>query len=250
MNTVFKHDKPPAALLLAAGSLRAALDDMIAAYAAAGGESFETLYGPSGGLRQHIETGTKADAFASASLRHLAALADQEKLEPPAVFARNTLCVVLRSGLRIDAGQFVEALCDPALRVATSTPGSDPMGDYTWQLFRNIDALHPGAFQALDGKAMRLSGARIPAADESSPYFAAFAEDRADAYIMYSTNALVLKQSLPQLQILRIPAAYDVRCEYGIAAGKGSDRGRHFAAFALSADGQQVLRRHGFELPQ
>jgi ABC-type molybdate transport system substrate-binding protein len=238
-----------AGLVMAAGSLRGALEDIVAAYRAAGGEAFQGLYGPSGSLRERIEAGEKTDAFASASLEHLQILANSGFVEAPATFACNALCLVSRPELTFNATHFVDVLCNPALRLATSTPGSDPMGDYTWQLFRNIDITHPGAFERLDRKALRLSGARIPGENEPSPYLLAFKEDKTDVYIMYSTNALVLKQCMPELEILRIPDTYNVRCEYGIAAATGSDRGRDFTAFARSAAGQGILRRHGFDTP-
>jgi ABC-type molybdate transport system substrate-binding protein len=238
-----------AGFIMAAGSLRGALDDVIAGYRAAGGETIHALYGPSGSIRQRIEAGAKMDVFASASLQHLDTLADAGFLEAPVTFACNALCLVSRPELTVDAACFVDVLCNPALRLATSTPGSDPMGDYTWQLFRNIDIVHSGAFERLDRKAIRLSGGHIPAENEPSPYLLAFAEDKTDVYIMYSTNALVLKQCMPQLQILRIPDTYNVRCEYGIAAATGSALGRSLTAFVRSDAGQRILHEYGFDTP-
>lgn len=249
MNSLPEHGVKFIGLVMAAGSLQAAMDEMIEAYRRTSGKAFEVVYGPSGSLRERIEEGAELEVFVSASLDHLEALAARRRLARPAIFARNELCVVQRSGLYVDGENLVDSLCSPAVRLATSTPGSDPMGDYTWQLFKKIDALHPGAFRLLEGKARKLSGARMPAAHERSPYLAAFEDDKADAYVMYRTNAIVLKRCLPQLQIVSIPDAYNVHFAYGVAAAMGDGNGGHFVDFVLSA-GQEILARHGFARPE
>lgn len=225
------------------------MDEMIAAHLGAGGAAIDAVYGPSGQLRQSIAQGRTPDVFASASLEHLEALACERMLGRPAVFAYNVLCAAVRPELHFDAAQFADCLCDPAVRLATSTPGNDPMGDYTWQLFANIDHHRVGAFRLLSEKAQQLSGSAFPAPDERSPYIAAFEKDQVDVYIMYRTNAMVVKQAWPSLQIIPVPDTYDVRCAYGIAAAADSDVGRHFAGFVLSPAGQGILARHGFEVP-
>lgn len=249
MNSVLDQDALRTGLLMAAGSLRAVMEVMLSAHLRAGGAAFETVYGPSEKLRQSIAEGRTPDVFASASLAHLEMLAPRRLLGPSSVFARNALCVVARPELHFDATKFAECLCDPAVRLATSTPGSDPMGDYTWQLFRNIGRQRPGAFEQLSQNARQLSGADIPAANERSPYIAAFEEDRADAYVMYRTNAMLVKQAMPQLQLIPVPDAYNVHCAYGIAAAMESSIGRHFVSFVLSPAGRKILTQHGFEMP-
>jgi molybdate transport system substrate-binding protein len=247
MSSDSDRDAMRTGLLMAAGSLRAAMDDIIVAHLRTDGTAFKTVYGPSGKLRQRIADGERPDAFASASLDHLHALASLHMLEEPSVFARNALCVVANSELHSDAGQFVDRLCDPAVRLATSTPGSDPMGDYTWQLFRNIDSQRAGAFRTLSEKSLKFSGTEVPALGDRSPYIAAFEDDWADAYIMYRTNAMAVKRALPQLCLIPVPDAYNVQCAYGIAAAPHSSIGRRFIGFVLSSVGQELLARHGFE---
>jgi molybdate transport system substrate-binding protein len=44
--------------------------------------------------------------------------------------------------------------------LATSTPGCDPSGDYTWQLFARIEARYPGLGNAMAGRAQPLVGGR------------------------------------------------------------------------------------------
>lgn len=237
---------PSEPVLLAAGSLRAAMGELLAAYRAGGGAQFSAVYGPSGKLRKDIESGRAVDVFASAATEHTAALARQGLLGEPAVFTHNALCVVSRPELKLRAGNLLGELGKPTLRLATSTPGSDPMGDYTWQFFRKADQRQPGLYAILDAKALRLSGTAELAPDSTLPYVAAFEQDKADAYVMYCTNAVLTKQAVPRLEILRIPDALNVRSSYGIAARSGSAEGERLLGFVLGPAGQAILRQHGF----
>jgi molybdenum ABC transporter molybdate-binding protein len=233
-------------VLLAAGSLRQAMTELLAAWRDAGGAAVEARYGPSGLLRKDIEAGRAVDVFASASLEHTDALARQGLLGTPQVFAHNDLCVVSRPDAGLHAGNLLEALGRPALRLATSTPKSDPMGDYTWQFFRNADQRRPGLFALLDAKALKLSGAAALAPESTLPYIAAFQQDQADAYIMYCTNAALTKNALPGLNVLRIPDGLNVGSSYAIAARTGSNAGAGLVRFVLGTQGQDILRKYGF----
>jgi len=51
-------------------------------------------------------------------------------------------------------------LRNPALRIATSTPGCDPCGDYTWQLFEGIEQHDAELSQQLKQRAMLLVGGK------------------------------------------------------------------------------------------
>ena len=46
----------------------------------------------------------------------------------------------------------------PGVKLGTSTPRADPAGDYAWEVFRKADKLKPGAFAALEKKALQLTG--------------------------------------------------------------------------------------------
>ncbi len=233
--------------IFAAGSLRAAMDEIIEAYTAQSSNRFSAKYGPSGKLRQEIEAGAKVDVFASASTEHTQALAQQKLLGPSEVFTHNDLCVIARAELALTAANMLEVLSQTSVRVATSTPLSDPMGDYTWQFFRNADMKRSDFYQVMDAKALKLSGATVPVAGEKLPYIRAFEDNKADAYIMYCTNAVITKKALPYLNVLRIPDALNVRSEYGIAADINSAAGKDFVRFVMQTRAQSILKKHGFD---
>ncbi len=239
-------EEKAATVMFAAGSLRTAMDEIIHAYQTQGGTVFTAKYGPSGKLRQEIEAGAKVDVFASASTDHTQALAQQKLLGPSKVFTHNDLCVVARPELSLNAANMLEILSKPSVRVATSTPVSDPMGDYTWQFFKNAESKQPGIYRLFDAKARKLSGSSVPAAGEKLPYITAFEDDKADAYIMYCTNAVITKQALPHLKVVRISDELNVRSEYGIAADVNSIVGKDFVKFIMLAPAQSILKKHGF----
>ncbi len=161
----------------AAGSLREAMQALQTAYAAerlaarppSGATPTSTtarpavrfLFGPSGKLRERIEAGEEAHLFASASPVHTERLLASGKLRSSNAFASNSLCVLARPGVAINEGNVIATLLDVNLKLGTSTPGADPSGDYTWDMFRKIDAVQPGAYARLDAKALKLVGAEI-----------------------------------------------------------------------------------------
>ena len=237
---------PNTPFMVAAGSLREVMTEMTQAYHAQGGALFNVQYGPSGNLRKEIATGKKVDVFASADVKHTDALAQAKILGESQVFAHNDLCVVARQNLGLDANNLIRKLMLPTVRVATSTPKSDPMGDYTWQFFRKAESQVQLAFQTLDHKALKLSGATAPKPGEKLPYVQAFENNQADVYVMYCTNAVTTMKSVPNLTLVRIPDELNVRSAYGIAAHPASTEGERFKRFVLSADGQQILKKYGF----
>lgn len=115
--------------IFAAGSLRHAFTAMIGAFREYRSVEVSTLYGPSGKLRERIEAGDVPDLFAAASIAHVDALVRAGILATGMPLARDSLCVLARPGVDIDASPIIDTLLDRAIRVGTSTPGADPSGD-------------------------------------------------------------------------------------------------------------------------
>lgn len=232
--------------VLAAGSLRDAMNELGQSFQKETGVGISASFGPSGKLREEIEAGRNADVFASASIDHTNALLARKLLSQSVVFARNDLCIVSRPEVGLTEENLLDVIRQPALRLATSTPLSDPMGDYTWQFFRNADRLQPGIFALLDAKALKLSGAGAPAPEAKPPYVMAFEDNQADAYVMYCTNAVNTKIFMPGLSITRIPNRLNVRSAYGIGANPSSADGKKFVQFVLGPTGKRILHKYGF----
>ena len=73
----------------------------------------------------------------------------------------------------------------------------------------------------------------------------AFEDDKADAYVVYCTNAASTLRALPQLGVVPIPDGVNVRSAYGIGARAGSAAGARFVAFVFGAEASASCMRTG-----
>jgi molybdenum ABC transporter molybdate-binding protein len=235
--------------LYAAGSLKAALDDVARAYEAKSGNKIEAKYGPSGLLKNEIASGAKADVFASANMEHPQALYDDDTSGPVARFARNKLCALVKPGLAVTTANLLDRMLDPKVKLGMSTPRFDPLGDYTDESFFKAEALKPGAKATLEQKAAKLTGAKDSALPPAGRvvYGWHVAEGRADIFLTYCTNALAAMKQYPGQQMVDLPEALAVAADYGVTVINGAPpAAQQFAEFILSADGQKILASYGF----
>lgn len=238
--------------LYAAGSLRSALGDISHEFERVFGASVEARFGPSGLLRERIESGERAQVFASANMAHPEALAVSLGVGPVVTFARNSLCALVRGGAGVTGENLLDRLLDPAVRLGTSTPGADPSGDYAWQLFDKAEALRPGAGARLKEKAMMLTGGRdpqaVPVPAGCNAYAWMIRSDRVDVFLTYGTNAILAQQEVPSLDIVPLPGGLAVGADYGVVVLDHSSADAWRLTFhLLSPAGQAVLARYGFE---
>jgi ABC-type molybdate transport system substrate-binding protein len=238
--------------LYAAGSLKAALTEVAAAFEKDGGGKVrvEATFGPSGLLRERIEKGEPAHVFASADTGHPKRLIDRgHSTGPLAVFARNQLCALARPGLSVTPDGLLDAMLDPQVRIGTSTPKADPAGDYAFALFAKAEGLKPGAQHALESKALQLTGG--PASEKAppgrNPYAWVMETGRADLFLTYCTNTLLAQKEVPSLRIIQIPAELNVGADYGMIVLKDAPAAAaDLARFILGGDAQAILTKHGF----
>jgi ABC-type molybdate transport system substrate-binding protein len=236
-------------LLHAAGSLRAALTEVAADFAAAEGVEVATAFAPSGALRERIEGGEAAQVFASANMAHPRRLAEAGMAAPAALFARNSLCAMTAPAVAATPDTLLDVMLSDAVRLGTSTPGSDPAGDYAFALFGKAERLRPGAQAALAGKALKLAGA----ADSPKPpegrnlYAWLMQEGKADLFLTYCTNAALAKAEAPEIGIVDVPPSLAVGADYGLTVMRGAPEAAwRLAMHILSPAGQAVLDRYGF----
>ena len=239
----------PGVQLYAAGSLRAAMTEVVQAFTASGGPVVSATYGASGLLRERIEKGEPAEVFASADVGNPQALARAGRASVPVVFVRNRLCALVGPGVEATSDTLLDRMLDPRIKLGTSTPKADPSGDYAWQLFEKAEQLRPGAFTALDAKALQLTGgpASPPPPADRSIYAVMIAENKADIFLTYCTNAMQAVREVPGARMISVPASLAVGADYGLTTLTGaSAASRQFAEFVMSPPAQAIFARHGF----
>ena len=235
--------------LYAAGSLRAALNEVGAAFTAATGVKVAAEYGPSGLLRDRIAKGEPAEVFASANMNHPESLAKAGKAAPAALFTRNRLCALAAPAVTVTSATLLDRMLDPAVKLGTSTPKADPSGDYAWELFAKAGKLRQGATDTLSAKALKLTGGpdSPPPPKDRNAYAHVVSSGQADLFLTYCTNAVQAKAEVPSLQIVEIPESLEVGADYGLTVIVGArPEATRFAQFLLSSTGQGILKRHGF----
>ena len=228
--------------IYAAGSLVGPLKEVIAA----SGLTVEPVFGPAGLLRQRLESSEKADLFLSADLAQPRRLVQVNKAALVIPFARNRLCSLSRENLGVTDDNLLDKMLDPKIRLATSTPGADPGGDYAWAMLSRADSIRPGAKATLEAKALQLIGspkAMVPVAGKSVAA-SIFLADKADLLIYHCSGQADTLRDVPGLVSRPLPATLEVPVVYGLTFPSQSPDARRFALFLLSEEGQAILRKN------
>ena len=77
-----------------------------------------------------------------------------------------------------------------------------------------------------------------------------FWAEQADIFLTYCTNAKAARDENPALAIVAVPTPLAVGANYGLTVlADAKPAATQFAQFVLSADGQRILARHGFDAP-
>lgn len=238
--------------VFAAGSLRGAMTAIAKDYETKTGQKIALTFGASGLLREQIEKGAAAQVFASADTDHPQRLAKQGGWQAPTIFVRNTLCALTGADINASPATLLDTLLQSTLRLGTSTPKSDPSGDYTWEMFHKADAVKPGAYAALDAKARKLVGqvdSRKPPQGRLA-YAWIMDEAQVDVFLTYCTNAVAAQKEVPRLKVVQLPPELKVGAAYGLTLR--SDAPQSAIAFAqslLEPPAQVVFQRFGFGQP-
>lgn len=237
----------------AAGSLRAPLTELGAAYKTKTGVDVRYTFGASGLLKERIEKGESADVFASANTEHPDSLAKAGLAETPRVFTRNEMCALVSPKTAATTQTLIDAMLDPANKLGTSTPKADPSGDYAWQVFERVEKLRAGSYAKLDAKALKLTGGKDspPPPANRNVYADLLANGQADLFLTYCTNATLAIKEQTQLRVIGLPKEIAVGADYGVTTLKRGSASlqkaaQKFVEFLLSAEAQSVLARFGF----
>src|SRR6516225_6804324 len=236
--------------VVGAGSLTDAFTDLLRRFPAAADTIAAPEFGPSGLMREKIETGLNVDLFASADMGQARRLAVGHPERSVIHFTRNRLCAVARTAVGLTTSNMLDRLLDPTVRLATSTPGADPGGDYAWAVFARAESVRSGARATLEAKAQRLYGGgdkTPPLLPGKGPVEGIFLTDRADVALGYCSGAAAVVHEVPGLAVVPLPPELAVGPAYGMVVLDAKPVAYRFAAFVLSEAGQAILKEHGFD---
>ena len=236
--------------LAGAGSLASAFTDLLRRFPAGPDTVATPEFGPSGLVREKIEAGADIDLFASADMAQARRLAVGHPERFVVNFTRNRLCAIARGALGLTPANMLDRLLDPTVRLATSTPGADPAGDYAWAVFARAESVRRGARAALEAKAQQLygGGGKTPLlVPFKGPVQGIFLTDRADVALGYCSGAADVVREVPGLAVAPLPPELAVGPAYGMVVLDAKPVAYRFAAFVLSEAGQAILKEHGFD---
>lgn len=233
--------------VLAAGSLRKALTPILSQFSQRHHMNINVQFGPAGLLREQIESGAEWDLFASANQEHPQTLLDQGLAHSVMPFLRNKLCLTTHRARLTPTTNWLDLLTDPSIIVGTSTPGCDPSGDYTWQLFDRVEHHRSGAGEYLKLNAKQLVGGKgslqVPATEIASAWL--IRQGLADVFVGYSHYAQWLQHDA-DIAAVTIPDADNIFATYALALH--SDVAQPLVEYLLSNDVQQQFVSAGFSL--
>ncbi len=148
------HSVQADVVLYAAGSLKGALTEVSTAFTQHTGIPVKSEFGPSGMLRERIEKGETVDVFTSADMNHPRKLTASGKAPFVVRFTGNRLCAMAKPEVGLTTDNVLEKALSPAIKLGTSTPLSDPSGDYTWKVFEKADLMASASLNLLSLSAL------------------------------------------------------------------------------------------------
>ncbi|MDA8053804.1 MAG: molybdate ABC transporter substrate-binding protein [Deltaproteobacteria bacterium] len=196
-----------------------------------------------GVLKGDIEEGAPCDIFLSANGKFQRQLKRKGFLNSYRVFAYDYLAAATpyNNPAHITKSNLIQKLMDPNVTLATSSPHSDPAGDYTWKMFKIIDKNIPGAFEKITSHANHLLDAALvmPILENGDT----------DLGILYTSQLLELKRSGAKINIIKIPKKYNTHAKFtaGILnQSKYKALDEDFVKLLFSKKGKKILRHWGF----
>ena len=215
--------------VFAAASLTAAFTELGEQFTNASGTEVVFNFAGSQALATQIRQGAPADVFASADVPNMDKVGDL--VDDPRVFAGNRLAIVVEPG-NPKGVKTLDDLANPDLKVVLAAPDV-PAGKYAAQVLGRAGVTVEPVSQEDDVKSVVTK----------------VSLGEADAGIVYVTDVTA---GGDRVEGVDIPTGQNVTASYPIAtvtASEAQDEARAFVDLVRSAEGQQVLRRHGFLPP-
>jgi molybdate transport system substrate-binding protein len=228
-------------IVFAAASLTDAFKEMRTAFEAANpGTSLTFNFAGSQTLRTQIEEGAPADLFASANIDQMQVLVVDGMIrsEAPRIFLTNQLVVIVPPHNPASVRNLPD-LARGGLKLDLAAPDV-PVGSYARQALDKMNASFGGGFEA------RVLANVVSEEDNVKQVVTKVQLGEADAGIVYTSDAM----AAPDVGRIAIPANLNVIAQYPIAPLGHAEHpalAEAFVDFVLSAEGQAILAKWGFQ---
>lgn len=231
----------PSVRVFAAASLKTALDDVIAAFTAAGGAHISASYAGSSLLARHIQQGAPADIFISANLAWMDQVEGDGLTEPGhrVDLTANRLVLIAPTGAGTADGA--------SLRIGPDFALSDALGPQGRLSMALVEAVPAGIYgrEALQSLGIWDSvAARVVQTDNVGAALRLVATGEAAFGIVYATDA----REEPRVRVVdTFPEAAHTPIRYPAALLKGAPAAAAgFWAFLTGAQARGIFLAHGF----
>ena len=196
-----------------------------------------------GALKGDIEEGAPCDIFLSANEKFQRQLEKKGFLKSYKVFAYDYLAAATPSDnpAEVTQSNLIEKLMDANVSLTTSSPHSDPAGDYTWKMFKIINAQIPGAFKKITGHADHLLDAAL--------VMPILESGNTDLGILYTSQLLELKRNGSDINIIPISKKYNTKAKFTVSIlnqSKYKSLDEDFIKLIFSKKGEKILKYWGF----
>ena len=196
-----------------------------------------------GVLKGDIEEGAPCDIFLSANGKFQRELKNKGFLKSYNVFAYDYLAAATpyNNPAGVTSSNLIQKLMDSNVSLTTSSPHSDPAGDYTWKMFKIINRQFPGAFAKITGHANHLLDAAL--------VMPVLESGNTDLGILYTSQLLELKRSGAKINIITIPKKYNTKAKFTASVlnqSKYKSLGEDFIKLLFSMRGKKILKYWGF----
>ena len=196
-----------------------------------------------GVLKGDIEEGAPCDIFLSANGKFQRELKNKGFLKSYKVFAYDYLAAATpyNNPAGVTSSNLIQKFMDLNVSLTTSSPHSDPAGDYTWKMFKIINRQFPGAFAKITGHANHLLDAAL--------VMPVLESGNTDLGILYTSQLLELKRSGAKINIITIPKKYNTKAKFTASVlnqSKYKSLGEDFIKLLFSKRGKKILKYWGF----
>jgi len=238
--TPAKGADPQPLLVSAAAGLKNAFTEIGRVFDQSNNAETTFNFNAAGALQKQIEGGAPADVFASADPKQMNNLLSADLADAASVrtFAGNEIVLIVPADSNLGITGFEDLAKAVVERVATGDPKITPLGGYAHEVLSR--------FGILDNVKPKLIYAQT--VNQTVDYVA---RGEVDAGVVWASEAMARGDDVETVATADPSWHGEVAFVIGIVtASRSKSLGQSFIDFVLSPEGQSILRKHGFLLPQ